>query len=74
MTPSLIKVVMEPFGGFKAAAEACESTIQEISQVINGHRVNEPLREKLAAFIGMPKEKLFDAEFEAVIAYRRSVA
>jgi hypothetical protein len=27
-----------------------------------------------ASYLGMPKERLFDAEFEAVIAYKRSVA
>jgi hypothetical protein len=25
-----------------------------------------------ASYLGIPKEQLFDAEFEAVIAYRRS--
>jgi plasmid maintenance system antidote protein VapI len=72
MTPSLIKVLIEPHGGLKAAAKALDSTKQEISQIINGHRVNEPLREKLAAFLGMTKEQLFDEEFEAVIAYMNS--
>jgi hypothetical protein len=26
----------------------------------------------VASYLGVPKERLFDAEFEAVIAYRRS--
>lgn len=72
MTPSLIKVLIEPHGGLKAAAKALNSTKQQISMVINGHRVDEPLREKLASFLGMTKEKLFDEEFEAVIAYMNS--
>jgi hypothetical protein len=74
MTPSLINFLVTENGGQGVVCEALECSQPELSQVINGHRVNEPLREKLASFIGVPKERLFDAEFEAVVAYKRSVA
>jgi hypothetical protein len=74
MTPSGINFLVDNNGGPETVCGTLECSRSELSQVINGHRVNEPLREKLAAFIGVPKERLFDAEFEAVIAYKRSVA
>ena len=74
MTPSLINFLVTENGGQDAVAKALGCSQSELSQVINGHRMNEPLREKLATYLGVPKERLFDAEFEAVIAYKRSVA
>jgi hypothetical protein len=74
MTPSGINFLVNENGGQTAVAKEIGHSQSELAQVINGHRVNEPLREKLATYLGVPKARLFDAEFEAVIAYKRSVA
>jgi hypothetical protein len=51
-----------------------ECSKAQLSQTINGHRyrVYPRIRAGLAQLFGMTVEEVFDAEFDAVVAYRRA--
>ncbi len=72
MSPSVLKVFIDGRGGQERVSKAIGCTIPELSQVINGHRENKKLRERLAAYFNMTIEEMFDGEFDAVVNYRRT--
>lgn len=74
MTPSYINFLVSENGGQAAVAKAIECSQSQLAQVINGHRVNLRLRQKLATYLGVSKERLFDEVFDAVVSYKKKKA
>jgi plasmid maintenance system antidote protein VapI len=73
MTQSSIKALVSAQGlKHKDLAERLDCSESELSQMINGHRVNQPLQERFASFFGRKRERVFDAKFYASVALRRS--
>jgi plasmid maintenance system antidote protein VapI len=74
MTPSFINFLVNENGGQTTVAKKIGCSQSQLAQIINGHRVNDRLRDKLATYLGISKERLFDAEFQAVVEYKRKAA
>ena len=73
MTPRDIKLLLQlrNIEHQKLARElGCSKS--ELSQVINGHRQNTPLRTKLAARLGMPEDELFGANHDEATEDKRA--
>jgi transcriptional regulator with XRE-family HTH domain len=73
MTPNSIKALLELRNkSQKEIAEAIGVSKNELSMVIGGIRSTPESRKKFAEHLGMKVEEIFDDEFEAVIAHRKS--
>lgn len=73
MTPESIKAQIA-LRGWKQSdvAKRVGCSEVELSYMIAGERTYDRFRGRFAALFGMSKEEMFDAEFEAVVAYRKS--
>lgn len=73
MTPTVIKAQMALRSlTLRATARKIGCGEAQLSQTISGDRINPAIREKLAALFGMTAEEMFNAEFNAVVEYRKS--
>jgi transcriptional regulator with XRE-family HTH domain len=73
MTPRDIKLLLQlrDIEHQKLASEiGCSKS--ELSQVINGHRQNAPLRTKLATRLGMPEDELFGVSHDEATEEKRA--
>lgn len=70
MTPSSLKALLRLRNlKQRSIAERIGCHEMELSQTINGRRVNPEIRRKFAEHLGMVVEEIFDEEFDAVVAY-----
>jgi len=78
MTPNSIKALLAIRGlDYESVlkrmkAKGVKSDKFELSKLISGSLTSKRKQEAFAAALGMKRDEVFDAEFDSVVAYRKS--